>query len=280
MPTPACRVLEGPPEALEIRLLLEGIRRRYGYDFLRHDARFVAARVRSFVKAEGLPGVAALQERILRDPACLERGLRAFSLEPAPFFEPPAFHRVFRRRIAPLLRTYPSLRFWQIGSPSGAEAASLLVLLQDEGLLARSLVYVTDPHGAPRAEPPGFPGKAAAGVAAAYRRAGGAGDMDDHFEPRGDRRVLRPALLRRLVPVPHSLVSDGSFNEFQAIVARGVLALFDVELQGRVLDLLDASLVRLGFLVLGPRERLEGTPHERRYRPLSRRDGIYRKVSS
>ncbi len=66
----------------------------------------------------------------------------------------------------------------------------------------------------------------------------------------------------------------------QAIVARGVLPLFDVALQGRVLDLLDASLVRLGFLVLGPRERLEGTPHERRYRPLSRREGIYRKVSA
>jgi chemotaxis protein methyltransferase CheR len=67
-------------------------------------------------------------------------------------------------------------------------------------------------------------------------------------------------------------------NEFHLIVARGVLPQFNKALQFRVHNLFLNSLVRLGFLALGPNETIKGTPHERVFREVSEGEPIYRRM--
>jgi len=76
----------------------------------------------------------------------------------------------------------------------------------------------------------------------------------------------------------HSLVTDGSLNEFHVIVARGMLRQFNKALQFRVHNLFLSSLIRLGFLCLGSNESLRQTPHESVFRRFAEDAAIYRRM--
>ena len=59
-------------------------------------------------------------------------------------FRDPPFFRALREQVVPLLRTYPSLKVWVAGCSTGEEVYSLAILLREEGLLERTLIYATD----------------------------------------------------------------------------------------------------------------------------------------
>ena len=63
-------------------------------------------------------------------------------------FRDPGYFRALREQVVPLLRTYPSLKVWVAGCSAGEEAYSLAILLREEGLLDKTLIYATDinPH--------------------------------------------------------------------------------------------------------------------------------------
>ena len=59
-------------------------------------------------------------------------------------FRDPEFFLALRRHVVPMLATYPSLKIWVAGCSTGEEAYSFAILLAEEGLLERTLIYATD----------------------------------------------------------------------------------------------------------------------------------------
>src|SRR6266852_2704272 len=131
-------------QALEIELLLEGVFRRYGYDFREYAGASLRRRIGNALRAEGLTTVSGLQERVLHDPACGERVLRALTVNATSMFRDPGFFLAFRNKVVPLLRTYPYLRIWHAGCSTGEEVYSMAITLLEEGLYDRCLIYATD----------------------------------------------------------------------------------------------------------------------------------------
>src|SRR5687767_4811074 len=60
-------------DALEIELLTEAVFRYYGYDFREYAPDSLERRISGLMRAEGVATVSGLQEKVLHDPACLER---------------------------------------------------------------------------------------------------------------------------------------------------------------------------------------------------------------
>ena len=268
-------------EELELRLLLEGVYQHYGYDFREYARQSIKRRIWRRVEEERLANVSELQALVLHNPAAMERLLLDLSINVTSMFRDPTFYSALRTKVVPLLRTYPFLRVWNAGCSTGEETYSLAILLQEEGLGARSRIYATDINEVVlhRAKDGMFPLDKMREYTQNYIQAGGKASFSDYYKVIGDKARFDPELAEHVVFAQHNLVSDGSFNEFNLIVCRNVMIYFDRALQDKVHDLFFRSLVRFGVLTLGHKESIKFTPHASSYDEVDGQEKIYRRTA-
>ena len=276
---------ERPPreddlEEIELSLLLEGVFRQYGFDFREYAPASLRRRVWRRVHAEGLSTISALQDRLLHDPACMERLLLDLSINVTAMFRDPGFYSAFRQKVVPMLRTYPFTRIWIAGCSTGEEVYSLAILLREDGLYDRTRIYATDINEAvlDRARAGVFPLDKMREYTQNYINAGGSRAFSEYYLAKYDAAQFQRALIDNVVFAQHNLVSDRSFNEFNVIICRNVMIYFDRALQERVHTLFYESLVTFGVLGLGHRESIRQSPYEDRYEELEPAEKLYRKI--
>lgn len=267
-------------EDVEISLLLEGLYHVYGFDFREYARSSLKRRILELMRAEKLDTVSALQNRILHDPACLERFLLGLAVHATSMFRDPSFYLTFRRKVVPLLRTYPTVMIWIAGCSTGEEVYSLAILLAEEGLYSKCRIYATDmSHAVLRKARDGiFPLSAMREYTNNYHMAGGVNEFSDYYTAQYDNVIFSSALKKNLVFSEHNLATDGSFNEFQVILCRNVMIYFNKDLQARVHNLLYDSLSMFGVFGIGNKESLKFTPRAEFYEHLNESDKLYRKV--
>jgi len=88
-------------EGIELSLLLEGVFRQYGFDFREYAPASLRRRVWRRVFSEGLQTISALQDKLLHDPACMERLLLDLSINVTAMFRDPSFYVAFREKVSP-----------------------------------------------------------------------------------------------------------------------------------------------------------------------------------
>ena len=267
-------------ERIEIKLLMEGIYRHYGFDFRDYSMPSLKRRVWKRVYAEGLTTVSGLQEKILHDPACMERLLLDLSINTTAMFRDPTFYLRFREKVVPLLRTYPFVRIWHAGCSTGEEVYSMAMLLQEEKLLDRCRIYATDINEAvlQRAKDGIFPLNTMQENTSNYIAAGGNGTFSEYYTARYDYAIFRPALRENVVFAQHNLVTDSSFNHFNVIFCRNVLIYFNTALQERVQRLFLDSMEMFGILGLGKKETIRYTSVVDNYDVIDAEERLYRRV--
>jgi chemotaxis protein methyltransferase CheR len=269
----------GELEEIELALLLEGVFRQYGFDFREYAPASLRRRVWRRVHAEGLQTISALQDKLLHDPACMERMLLDLSINVTAMFRDPGFYVAFREKIVPTLRTYPFTRIWVAGCSTGEEVYSLAILLDEEGLYDRTRIYATDINESvlDRARLGVFPLEKMREYTQNYINAGGTRAFSEYYLAKYDGAQFQRSLIENVVFAQHNLVSDRSFNEFNVIICRNVMIYFDRTLQDRVHELFHESLVTFGVLGLGRKESLHFSPHEDDYEELDPVEKLYRK---
>ena len=267
-------------ERIEVQLLLEAIYRHYGFDFRGYALGSLKRRLWRRAYAEKVETLSALQDRVLHDPAVMERLLLDLSINVTAMFRDPTFFRAFRDKVVPLLRTYPFLRIWNAGCSTGEETYSLAILLKEEGLYERTRIYATDINDRvlERAREGRFPLEKMRDFTANYLRAGGQEEFSGYYTVKGDEASFTEELCSQVVFAQHNLVSDAPFNEFNVIVCRNVMIYFGKALQDRVHELFYDSLDQLGILALGHKESIRFTRHEDRYEALDAQEKLYRKM--
>jgi chemotaxis protein methyltransferase CheR len=267
-------------EQLEIELLLEGVFRRYGFDFREYAPASLKRRLWRRMIAERLETVSQLQDRLLHDPQCMERLLLDLSINVTSMFRDPTFYVAFRAHVVPALRTYPFTRIWCAGCSTGEEVYSLAILLEEEGLYDRTRIYATDINEAvlDTARAGVFPLDRMKAYTQNYIRAGGRSDFSEYYVTAYDGARFSRSLTENVVFAQHNLASDRAFNEFNVIVCRNVMIYFDKGLQDRVHGLFHESLETFGILALGHKESVAFTQHAEAYEAIDPVERIYRKI--
>jgi len=260
-------------EELELYLLLEAIYLKFHYDFRGYSRASLGRRLkeaRSFFQCRS---VSALQDRVLHEPETFPALMRFLTVGVSDLFRDAPFFHAMRQEIVPILRTYPSLRVWIAGCATGEEAYSHAILLAEEGLLERTVIYATDINGDSLQT-------AQAGVYTLdrldtfeqnHRQSGAQTPLSAHYTSGYGSLVFNRALKDHIVFSDHSLATDSVFAEMQVISCRNVLIYFERTLQNRALSLFRESLCHRGFLGLGAPETLRFTDHEESFMELSER---------
>jgi chemotaxis protein methyltransferase CheR len=269
-------------EETEMRLLLRGLRDCYGFDFRDYEPGWVHARIWDCARAEQSQTVSGFQERVLHEPRVLERLLRALAMPRAGLFDDREFYQMFRSAVVPMLRTYPSTQIWHPACSTGADAYSLAIVLEEEGLAGRARIYATDFSETvfTQGRDGVFAPSELLDSEEAYLKSGGKESLQGFYAIEGNRAVMSPELRSNIVFCEHNLATDDVFNEFQVIVARNIFPLFNSWLQGRVHSLFFKSLSRFGVLCLGPRDTLGSAEAEQWYEELSPGMQLFRKVKA
>jgi chemotaxis protein methyltransferase CheR len=267
-------------ETLELQLLLEGIYRQYGFDFREYAPASLKRRVWRRVYQEKLESISGLLEKVLHDPAAMERLLLDLSINVTSMFRDPTFYVAFRDQVIPLLRTYPFSRLWVAGCSTGEEVYSLAILLTEEGLYERTRIYATDINEVvlEQARSGVFPLDRMRDYTDNYIRAGGRRSFSEYYLAKYEGALFDSTLTENVVWAQHNLVQDRSFNEFNVILCRNVMIYFDRPLQNRVHRLFYESLERFGVLALGHKESIRFTEFEDCYEELNAQEKLYRRA--
>ena len=272
-------VVDDAVEDIEIQLLLEALYRRYHYDFRHYAKSSIKRRLREAREQFGYRSFSALQDALLHDAAIVPRLLDYLTIQVSEMFRDPGYFRAIRQKVVPHLRTYPSLKIWIAGCSNGEELHSFAILLREEGLLDRTLLYATDinPRALEAAASGIYPAERIKTFTENHQQSGGKSSLSDYYTAAYDRAVFDKELRSRVLFSDHSLVTDAVFAECQLISCRNVMIYFDRPLQDRAIGLFRDSLSRKGFLGIGSKESLRFSAHVESFSEFVREEKIYQR---
>jgi chemotaxis protein methyltransferase CheR len=264
---------------IELPLLIEAIYLKYHYDFRQYARASLKRRLTAALSHFDCPTLSQLQDKVLRNPTMFPQLLDFLTVPVSEMFRDPSYFRALREHVVPILRTYPSLKVWVAGCSTGEEVYSLAILLREEGLLSRTLIYATDinPNSLQKAQAGIYDLARVAGFTENHRKSGARSSLSDYYTAAYGGVMLDKSLRQHIVFSDHSLATDSVFAEVHLVSCRNVLIYFDRQLQDRAVGLFREALVRKGFLGIGSKESLRFSTHADAFEELVRDDRIYRR---
>lgn len=267
-------------ERIEIQILLEGIFKRYGYDFKHYSYASLKRRLVSAREQTGARRFTELLDILYHDEDMFDVFLKNMSVTVTDMFRDPPFYQSLREKVIPALKTFPFIKIWHAGCATGEEVYSMAIMLQEENFLERTRIYATDfnKYSLDTAEKGVYPSDKIQAFTRNYQDAGGTGEFSDYYSNGYDLVKFKDSLKERITFSYHNLVTDGVFGEMNLICCRNVLIYFDRELQNRVFTLFTGSLRHGGFLCLGNKETINFSSVKKQYEPIDMQQKIYKKM--
>ena len=277
--SPRAPSLRGDDVDLEIELLVEAVYRKYSYDFRHYARASLRRRLLDALTKLRVESLSMLQHLILRDANVFTALLTHLTVPVSDLFRDPAYFSAVREHVLPMLATYPSIKIWVAGCSTGEEVYSFAILLDECGLLERTLIYATDinPEALRSAEAGVYAVERVPAFTRNYQRVSGNRSLADYYTAAYGKVVFDRRLRARVTFSDHCLATDAVFAEVQFVSCRNVLIYFDAVLQARALDLFEQSLAPRGFLGLGSHERLDAAHRDGRFEVVVAAERLYRR---
>ncbi len=264
---------------IEIRLLLEAIYEKFGYDFRSYSKAHVKRRILYRLSASELKSVSEMQYKVLYEDGFIDVLLKDLSINVTEMFRDPLFYKAIRDEIIPIIKTYPFFKIWHAGCSTGEEVYSMAIILKEEGIYDRAQIYATDFNQLVLK-------KAKEGIyhidkikeyTRNYQKSGGVNSFSDYYMAKYDSVILDKSLKKNIVFADHNLVSDSVFGEMNMIICRNVLIYFNSDLQNNVVKLFEESLIPGGFLCLGSKENLKLSAGLSDFKAIDDKEKIFKK---
>lgn len=265
----------------DLEVFLQSIRLVYGYDFTEYAQASVARRVDHFMTMNNISGIQDLTKILLKDENTFARFVQEFTVNVTEMFRDPNFYKSLRGKVIRRLATYPMIKVWIAGCSTGEEAYSIAILLKEEGLFERTMIYATDINqkALQSAKKGLYHLNLMKNFTTNYQKSGGKNSFSDYYTAKYDTVMFDKSLRKNMVFSPHNLAVDTSFNEFQLILCRNVLIYFNQSLQNKVISLFYESLCPFGILALGSKESLLFSDKRKNFGVIDRKEKIFIKDS-
>ena len=267
-------------EKIEIDLLLDGIIKRYGYDFSDYSYSSLKRRLTVAKTNLGVSRFTELLDKVFHNDTYFDEVLKQLSVTVTEMFRDPPFYQSLRAQLIPQLKTYPFVKIWHAGCATGEEAYSLAILLHEENFLDRALIYATDynKNSLNIAKKGIYSPENFEKYIQNYTKVTGKDSFSQYYNSKYDLVKMKDFLKERITFSYHNLVTDHVFGEMNLILCRNVLIYFNQDLQNRVYNLFNESLRHGGYLCLGNKESLKFSSIDQYFEPLDKQQRIYKKM--
>jgi chemotaxis protein methyltransferase CheR len=271
---------------LELEHFNSVIKSSSNYDFSEYSEKSIKRRLAKLLVDNKIDFNAFLIE-LRKNKEFLEKIVRDITVNTTELFRDPQIWHMLRYRVLPKFATNTSINIWHAGCSTGQEVYSMLILLNELGLLEKAKVYATDINSDVLAN-------AARGIFKYRFNIGYLDNFDKvirenplnyedyndvpyekyiEIDKVKDVMKIKPFLVEKPIFRKHDLVKDNNIfpTHFDLIMCRNVIIYFNYELQNRIFSLFRESLFDNGCMVLGMHETILG-PHASNF---EKRDMVY-----
>jgi chemotaxis protein methyltransferase CheR len=237
------------------------------YDFSEYSDNSIDRRIQKIMHDYDL-SMPDLIHKTRTDPEFVEQVVEAITVNTTELFRDPQVWKQLRQKVLPTLKNHPKINIWHAGCSTGQEVYSLIILLDNLGLLDRSDIYATDiskkaiEHARRGTYRYSFNyEKYLNNFQGAFEQAD-TPDFKKYFNVHEAKDTLsvKPEYLGKVKYIKHDLVKEELpfYNKFDLIFCRNVLIYFNNALQTKIVQRFHDNLFPGGTMVLGSHETLNG----------------------
>lgn len=251
----------------------------YGYDYTEYQIDSIMRRINVAMIKEGIRNFSLFKDQVLKSEKIFHNLFLDFSINTTEFFRDPEVFALIKTNILPYLNSYNHIKIWCAGCSIGKEVYSLAIMLEEAGMLSKTQIYATDinPYVIEEAKNGMYSIATLNKDIGNYREAQGEKSFIQYFNINKSYIKIKPELMKNILFFHHSLLSNGTLNEFNLILCRNVFIYFDDSLQEKILKNFHNSLDNNGFLVLGKSEGIQRNNGEKYFYRYNEKLKIYNK---
>ena len=257
----------------ELSQIIQTIRSVSTYDFGDYSEKSLKRRFTRILMDSRISSDELLR-RLRAQPKYVEEVVKKITVNTTEMFRDPPIWFTLRSEILTKLAQNPVIRIWHAGCSTGQEVYSMIILLNEMGLLDKTELYATDLNT-------DVIDIAKKGV---YKYKFNISYLDnfdkvirnDIYNPLivrnipyekyfeidhlGDKIRINQPLLDKPIYAKHDLVKDNNIFQvkFDLVMCRNVIIYFNYNLQNKIFHLFHDNLVENGHLMLGVHESILG----------------------
>lgn len=224
--------------------------------------------------------ISTLQGDILHDASVARAAFNFVSENEGSFFTKPTSFMALRCAALPLLRSAAWPVLWIAECADSALLIQLVIMLEEEGLLSRTQLFVTNANedvlrqlASLHLDAPAFLERDEQNA-----KGGGQAPLSHYFKQTGTGYTLQDRLREHIVWSQHDLTADASFNECHMVICQRPLTHYSIDLRKRALGLFAESLCNFGILQIDSSSDPVSQDLMRDFTCLLGEQGIYKRI--
>ncbi len=258
----------------DIKAFLEAFKAHSNYDFTNYSLKSLKRRVAKILSDSKL-SISELEEEIQNNPQFMEKVVMSITVNTTELFRDPGIWITLRDEILPKYSQYNKINIWHAGCSTGQEVYSMMIILEEMGLLSKCDIYASDINSdvLKIAEAGRYKYRFNHAYIENFEKV--ILSNNSHLTEKkeipyekyftidnvSDSIQMNSFLTEKPVYKKIDLVKDENLFKvkFDLIVCRNVIIYFNYELQNKVFNLFYRNLLDKGCLILGTHESILGS---------------------
>ena len=231
--------------------LVDGLKDNLKIDISCYQPSFIKKAVHFYAKKHKLEFKDAIEQIITKKEVAYDFIQQNILINTSEMFRNSDRFRYIKDVVLPKLSTYAFIRIWSLGCSYGQEAYSLAILLKEQNLLHRSIIYATDVdiEAIEGAKKGCYSLDKAFKYCENYYLSGNCNHFSQYFDIKYGKFCIKEEFKRHIHFFEHDIFHDSLFNTFHLILCRNLLYYFNQDIRKKIIDKISKSLEYGGFLI-------------------------------
>lgn len=262
---------------IEIRNIIKIIQEYYGDDFSNHAMTSFRRRLAGFAEKKKIAHTADFAEK-LKTSDFYQDFLYSLAVEDTEMFRDPETWTAIKDTILPKA-CKNGCKIWMAGSNTGEELYSLIIMLYENNYLqnVELLCSTFSQKRIDEIKSGNIPYKKLEISDSNYKRFKGLHNYYDYFSDIANKPVFNTNLLDNVSFSNLNLMRDILPDDVDVLIYRNQMLYFNRVLQHKILENLQQSLNKGGFLIIGNKESIDSFNIYNSFTTINKAEGIYKK---